>query len=63
MQNPSLRAAVEARENSMRKKPRDKPHNDDEGLATIQKMAWNAHDQIFGMAADIGQAKGKNPAP
>ena len=48
----------------MRKKPRDKPHQDDESLATIQKMAWNAHDQVFGMAADIGAAKGKKkPVP
>ena len=26
-------------------------------------MAWNAHDKIFGMAADIGEQKQKNPIP
>ena len=43
----------------MRKKPREKPQGqDDESLATIQKMAWNAHDKIFGMAEEMGKAKG-----
>ena len=48
----------------MYKKPREKGHGDNsDNLTTIQKMAWNAHDQIFGMAADIGQQKQKNPIP
>ena len=32
-------------------------------MTTIQKIAWNAHDKIFGMAADIGQHKQENPIP
>lgn len=63
-QAPALSDAVAAREASMYKKPREKGHGSNEdNLTTIQKMAWNAHDQIFGMAADIGQSKQRNPVP
>ena len=43
--------AVAAREASMYKKPREKGYEDSTNLTTIQKLAWNAHDKIFGMAA------------
>ena len=47
----------------MYKKARDKTHENEDNLTTIQKIAWNAHDKIFGMAADIGQHKQQNPIP
>ena len=58
MQNPNLQQAVADRENSMYKKAREtRPGDNQDNLTTIQKMAWNAHDKIFGLAADIGQGK------
>lgn len=39
---------------SMYKRARDKPEGEEDNMTTIQKIAWNAHDKIFGMAADIG---------
>ena len=55
MQNPNLQQAVADRENSMYKKAREtRPADNQDNLTTIQKMAWNAHDKIFGLAADIG---------
>ena len=54
MQDNEL-AAREA--GSMYKRAREKPHENEDNLTTIQKIAWNAHDKIFGLAADIGQHK------
>ena len=47
----------------MYKRARDKPEGEEDNMTTIQKIAWNAHDKIFGMAADIGQHKQQNPIP
>ena len=65
MQSPKLDEAVAAREASMYKKPRERPAAEagQDNLTTIQKLAWNAHDKIFGMAADIGAQKPKNAVP
>ena len=55
MQEPLMSEAVAAREASMYKKPRDRPTGNQDNQTTIDKLAWGAHDKIFGMAADIGQ--------
>lgn len=64
MQSPLLNDAVVAREASMYKKPREKPtESATDNQTTIQKLAWGAHDKIFGMAADIGVGKANNAIP
>ena len=61
---PSLSDAVAEREASMYKRAREtRPPENTDNLSSIQKIAWNAHDKIFGMAADIGQQRDNNPIP
>ena len=46
----------------MYKRARDKPHENEDNLSTIQQLAWGAHDKIFGMAGDVKKEKARNPA-
>jgi len=55
---PALQEAVAAREASMYKKAREtRPQESQDNQTTIQKLAWGAHDKIFGLANDISQQK------
>lgn len=55
--------AVADRENSMYKRAREtRPQENGDGMSTILKQAWGAHDKIFGLA-DNPPPVAKKPAP